>query len=313
MFRSLVTAIWCLLCCASAWATSCTQPTEKCLIQHIKSQADELKTLAGGLSPQLVLNLQFELKKNTSPGSSANNPLLEQLLSEEKIIQLLKSGDLESAYVSAKSYPQLFHDSLQAKGAFLVIQHLTLNLNDNQAEQIKREQLEANWKKGVTPNDILMELARHEILGGNPTKGTQTLNNTQINEFSELDLINENSIITQLGKIGEEWFLDPTAATKSCQQNPANALTSIQHYFSTAHLKLTDSLWNTPNIQQAWRAQLALIILYQNAGACSLLVSLHTNQLIHSALQLQAKTEQDLLDLIYLLRALRRYSITALS
>lgn len=305
MLRNAWLALIVICFCGPTYASSCKQPTTRCLQQYINAQIEFLQQHDIELSPETKKHWQFELQLR----AKAKDPddLQKQLLAEEAFIQLIQEGNLEAAYTKTKTMPRPFHDLLQSQAVYLIIQQLTLGLNDAKAENIKREQLEANWQQGKTPNQELIEIARHEILGGNPRRGLATLSNTKIDNFSEIDLINEQTNILQLGKTAETLFLDPTAAQKRCEQDSNATLASLNDFFSTHQLTSTKSLWNTPNTVQAWKAHLTLVILYQNAGACDLLVSLQAHQLVNSALHYQVKSEQDFLDLVFLHRALRRY------
>ena len=291
--------------CSPTFPSSCKQPTTECLQQHIQSQAEHLQQQGLVLSPIATQHWQFELRSgNATEGSSE---LQKQLLAEEAFLQLIRQGNLEVARTKSKAMPLPFHDLLQARAVHLIIQQFSLNLEDTQAEEVKREQLEANWQQDKTPNQELIEIARHEILGGNPKRGLATLSNIEIDNFSEIDLVNEQTNIQRLGETAETLFLDPTAAKKRCDQDSDAALASLNDFFSPQHLTSTKLLWSTPNTLQAWKAHLTLVILYRNAGACELLVSLQLHQLVNSAMDYQIKTEQDFLDLVFLLRALRRY------
>ncbi|RLU02701.1 MAG: hypothetical protein D9N11_07885 [Ketobacter sp.] len=297
-----------VLFCSSVYASSCKQPTTECLRQHIQSQIEQLQKQGLNLHPTTIQHWQFEHSSLSKKPVTFDNDLQKQLLDEESFIQLIRQGKTATAYTKSNTMPLPFHDLLHAQAAHLIVQQLTLSLKDAEAEQLKRALLEASWQQGETPNRELIEIARHEILGGNPKKGLATLSNTEINEFSDIDLLNELTNVEQLGRAAETLFLDPTAAKKRCDQDTGNALGSLQEFLSTHHLTQTASLWNTPNILQAWKAHLTQIMLYENADSCELLVSLQRHQLIQSALYYQAKSEQDLLDLVFLLRALRRYN-----
>jgi len=189
----------------------------------------------------------------------------------------------------------------------LLMQHLILNLQDQRAEQIKREQLEIHWQSGKPPAQLLMNIARHEILGGDPRTGIATLTNAKIDGFSNVTATTEQVNLQQLGETAEKLFLDPTSAQKNCSEDSKIMLNSVNQFLSESEEKLTTSIWNTPNIQQAWKAHLTLALLYKNAGSCELLVSLHLHQVIMSAINYRPDTEQDFIGLIYLLRTIRRY------
>lgn len=234
-------------------------------------------------------------------------PLRQTLEQEEKIIKLIRQDDIEATrtLITRKSTP--FHDLLAADTRQLIMQRLILNLEDQHAEQIKRELLETHWKSGKPPAELIMNIARHEILGGDPRKGLVTLTNVQIDGFSNISATTEHLNILQLGKTAESIFLDPTAAQKNCSKDNGIMLNSIQQFLSIPEKDLLNSFWNTPDIQQAWKAHLTLALLYKNSGSCELLVSLHVNQVIWSAINYRPDTEQDFIGLIYLLRTIRRY------
>ena len=272
-------------------------------------QAQRLLQSGVEISSQTKAEWQFEQEWQKHQSTADPSELEQRLRTEERILLHIQEGRIDDAYDLSKKSPYPFHDLLEAQGKDLVIQKLTLSLNDTRAEQVKRERLESSWDSGSPPNAELLNIARNEILGGDPEKGLATLYNLQIDEFSDIELLNEQAIVQQLGELAHIIFLNPAAAKKSCEQDSQQALENIDQFFSSRHLQLTESLWNTPNIQQAWKAQIALALLYRNAGTCDLLISLHTHQLINSALQFQAKNEQDLITLVYLIRSIRRYEI----
>ncbi|RLT92533.1 MAG: hypothetical protein D9N14_20540 [Ketobacter sp.] len=262
-----------------------------------------------GLPPDSPLreHLQFEVETLHKQPAASLSPLQKELMREEKLIQLVQSGKLEAAQAQSEDIPQPLQDLTQSQGTHLVIQQLTLQLDDESAEQLKRERLEASLKNGNAPDLELINIARHEILGGDPKKGLATLNNVQVNEFSDIALAHELAIVRQLGHASEALFLNPAAAKGDCNQDSGLLYSNISLYFSPEHQQLIEPLWNTPDLPQAWRAQLALSTLYRNAGACEILISLHLKQIIHSALQFSVHSEKDGQDLVFLLRAIRRY------
>jgi hypothetical protein len=152
-----------------------------------------------------------------------------------------------------------------------------------------------------------MNIARHEILGGNPSNGLQTLSNIQVNEFSDLQLVNEVNALQVLGKEASDLFLNPTTAKRDCGTDTALLLSTVQRFYSLPHQQLLHTLWDTPDQPQAWRSHLSLMLLYKNAGTCSLFIELHKNTLIQSLINIETANENDVRDLIYLARALRRY------
>ncbi|MEE2731475.1 MAG: hypothetical protein VYA55_11690 [Pseudomonadota bacterium] len=305
MLRNAGATVAALLISASISASTCNQPTVPCLQEHVAKQLDAL-----GLPTDSLLHEHYRFEAETLYNQPAAklSPLQKELMREEKLIQLVQSGKLDAAQAQSEDIGHPLQDLMVPQGAHLIVQKLTLNLDDESAEQLKRERLEASMHQGNAPDLELIEIARHEILGGDPKKGLTTLNNVQVNEFSDIALANELAIVRQLGHASEALFLNPAAAKGNCDQDSDLLYSSVNRFFSPEHQQLIEPLWNTPHLPQAWRAQLALSTLYRNAGACDLLISLHINQVIHSALQFGAHSEQDGQDLIFLLRAIRRYS-----
>lgn len=298
-----------LLLCLSTFASACQQPNLRCLRKHIQLQANQLQITEVDLSEPALLHWQFEIQTPLPDTSDTEPPdsLHHKLKQEERLIHLLHRGELETAQGLANQLLLPFHDLFAADGQQLLMQQLILQLQDQRAEKIKRNQLERHWQSGKPPNHQLLQIARHEILGGDPLKGLATLSNADIDGFSDITESIEQKHLSALGHQAEKLFLDPTAAQRNCTDNTALALGSVQQFFSPNSFNLMRTLWNTPHAEQAWKAQLTLALLHQNAGSCRLLVNLHRNQVIMSALEFHAKNERDFISLVYALRTIRRY------
>jgi len=308
--RALKYVLLIVLSAVSAQGNSTTcdqQPDIACLMQHIHTQIETLEAQGKQLTPTTLTHWAYESHQlNNSPAPKTNN-LIATLMKEDEFIQSLRQHSKESQQQRSQQLADPFHDLLAPSAHSLLIEYLTLQLQDAEAEAIKRKQLEQVMVIGTTPNATLLQIARYEILGGAPNKGLSTLNNTHIDEFSDIHLFAEKYNLTELGTTAKTLFLDPESAKKNCKQDSRHAISSVTHYFSEPHQTLLESLWNTPDINLAWKNQLNAAILYQNAGSCSLFINLHVHHLIQSATNYHAETDANILNLIYLLRAIRRY------
>ena len=309
--RTLRYALLIALCVVSVTANSTTcdqQPSVACLAQHINTQIETLETRGKQLNPTTRTHWAYESHQlNNSPTPKTNNLIATLMLEDEFIQNLRQRNNNALQQPHSQQLAEPFHDLLAPNANSLLIEYLTLQLQDAQAEALKRKQLEHVIVIGTTPNATLLQIARSEILGGAPNKGLSTLNNTQIDEFSDIHLFAEKYNLTELGTTAKTLFLDPESAKKNCKQDSRHAISSVTHYFSEPHQTLLESLWNTPDINLAWKNQLNAAILYQNAGSCSLFINLHVHHLIQSATNYHAETDANILNLIYLLRAIRRY------
>lgn len=283
------------------------QPQLKCLHLHIEQQIEQLEHQGVPISGSTRESLAYESEQRygKAPATLPPDSLSLTLQKEDEFIRSVTRNELSAS--AGNIIQQPFHDTLAPTGGTLLIEKLTLQLQDHTAEEIKRSQLEQVLAAGTTPNTTLIRLARHEILGGAPAKGLATLSNTRIDEFSDTNLYTEKRALTELGHTASTLFLNPEAANINCEQDSNTTMSSMIRFFSTTHQTLLKSLWNTPDIQHAWKNQLTLSLLYKNAESCTLFVELHVNQLIQSAQQYQSANEQDVINLIQLARAIRRY------
>lgn len=305
----LLATFWNPLICS---ATDCQQqPDFNCLIQFINDQKVQMESSGVSITTLAHEHWMYEAEKQyaVADHKTDDNHLTHSLRQEDMFINNLQSNNLAAAEQALVKLQQPFHDLFAANGYQLLIEKLTLQLQDGKAEQIKRSQLEQVLQIGTTPNATLILLARHEILGGAPGKGIATLRNTRVDEFSDIVLYSEQQSVLELGETAKGLFLNPVAAKKNCKEDNQAILDSMADYFSIAHQNLLKSLWNTPTLSQAWKNHLILGLLYQNAGACPLFVNLHTAHVIQSALTRSINSEQDFVNLLQLASAIRRYFI----
>jgi len=308
LVSSLACGIYIFLTCSTAQGSDCNEPNLRCLSAHIEADLQRLHA-SQAIQGTTLQQWQFESRHwyQHKPASAEIDASIQQLLKEEAFIQDLHSGHPLGKPASSTALHHPFQDLLGADSNLLLIQHLTLDLRDQAAEQIKRQQLEAHWSTSSVPNQVLINISLQEILGGNPKRGLATLANTDLTEFSDIRLLTELSTMQLLGAEAGDLFLNPAAINRNCEQDEQLLLQCVQRFYSDAHQQLLNGIWNTPDLDQAWKGQFALTLLYKNAGACSLFITLHKRLLIQSAINSQPESEQDMLNLIFLFRALRRY------
>jgi hypothetical protein len=283
-------------------STSCTKtPDQACLLSFIKDNLHRLTESGVLISDNTLAHFQYETKHQQLNGEPFTT-----LQREDQFLALLNDDQTALAAELLPDIKSPMHDLNSADAEYLLIEHLTLRLKDAEADTIKRHYLEAEMKKSDSLDESLLAIALHESLGGAPHKSIKTLKNVPINEFSTVPTYHTHKNIEALIQQAQSLFLNPANAATHCN-TPHNLTNTIYQFYSADSRTQLVSAWQTPHQIQAWKHHLNIARLYNNAGSCPLLVMLHIQHLIQISTQSSISSETDILNLIYLNRAINRY------
>lgn len=314
---------WCsvLLFCVGAAngaapaGDACRQtPTAHCLIDNAMVHWVQLAD-ATPARKELAAQLAFEARQSGIPipaslrDAIGESSLATSLEREETYLRHLQHRDFERARNDIKQLPAPLQDFLRLPAEALLIEALTLALADQQADQLKKQYYETLLALDhPTRNRRMLAVARQEILGGQPRKGLQTLENTDIDAFSASEFFQSRIVTEWLAASSEQLFLRPDQTPGRCDQ-PADIAPALQYLL---HDNLYVGLASSSDItDRRLRAEGFLLgaKLYRNSGQCDLLEKWLTAQaiLLSRPADSIASTATALLDDVLLARTLRRY------
>ena len=276
-------------------------PTHDCLIAFIdkalKSQDNTTKQ-----SKKLLQLWTLERKKNALITSDENHS------TEEKNVRATQQPTLQDRQVNSASFFQPLRDASGRSPASLRIEYLTLNLKDNEADQLKRQlidhELVHNPKRVA---NTIIDIASAEIIGGSPQKGKNTLSKAKINEFSNTLLVFKRQSLLLMADLSSQLFLDPTYNETRCQGTENPTLQSLNAFFSTETIALLSLIQQIPDTLVRMGQELGLILLHKNADSCPLLSTVLLQYFIQQEIDFSLKNDSPLSHLIYFSIAIRRH------
>jgi len=285
-------------------------PTAQCMIeQAIATWQIQLASADKDLT--VATHLLFEARQHriTAPqtlqDAVQDASLSHRLMREETFLENLRQQDFAKATAVMAQLDQPLQDTLQMPAAALLIEALALALQDQQADDLKKQYYESLLTlEHNTRARRMIAVARMEILGGQPQKGLNTLEHSDIDAFSPTDIYQSRLITEWLGASSQQLFLRPHETPGPCDnpQDIANALQYLLH--DPAYTQLLSSTDITDR-KATIEGLLLTAKIYRNGDQCVLLEKWLTRQAL---LQSQSLSDQEkLLNQILLARTLRRY------
>ena len=285
-----------------------SKPSYLCLNQFITKEVSNLNK--NDLESELIRSQwQFEQSKNATFTSNKN--IHQQLKNEEALLETLKSPQQSiQNNIQYKNSPPML-DAIGLQPGLLVLEALTLSLQDSAADNVKRTLFESSISQQNNDKltQLIIETARTEIVAGAPKKGLNTLNTAHVDGFSDTLLIHEKQYATALGALSEKLFLDPTFNQARCHSSANPAQQAINHLFSGHTQEPLKSISFTPNLKTKTKLKLELLRTHKNAESCPLFITTLVQLFIQEEIELYNAKQTSLLSLIYFHRALRRYII----
>ena len=291
--------------------TDCREtPTARCAIEQA-IRTWQTPSAAATDDPLLAEHLLFEAQQYRIPApqtlrdSAQKTALSNTLMREESFLENLRQQEFAQATAAMTQLDQPMQDTLQMPAAALLIEALTLALEDQQADILKKQYYESLLNLDHhTRARRMIAVARLEILGGQPQKGLNTLEHTDIDAFSPTDIYQSRLITEWLGASSQQLFLRPHETPGPCDtpQDIANALQYLLR--DPAYTQLLSSTDITDR-QATIEGLLLTARIYRNGDQCALLEKWLTHQAL---LRSQSSPDQEkLLNQILLARTLRRY------
>ena len=283
-------------------------PNYSCLTDFIGKQLRQPK-LKGDNSNQQQWQLETaKIKKNKTGGSKLTGAWSKQFFLEEQILQQIEQNQTLARPTKLPYFYLPMQDSRATSPASILIETLTLQLQDQKANLIKRQLLEYTMEHRPTRiNHTVLQIAQAEIVGGAPTKGLESIATATLDEFSDTRLVHEKQVTSMMGSLSEKLFLDPTYRETRCDDDTNPITQSIDTLLNRKTIELLVTIQQTPEQSARTKLLLSLIQLHKNAGSCPLLMDLLIQYSIQSEIELYLAQESSITDLIFFSRAMRRY------
>ena len=288
------------------------EPTARCLIRHA---IDRLSAMEADdpLREELLQQTAFESKlfgltfPINSEGNTNPSTLNNQLMREEQLLQTLqqKKWSAIEPQLNAVSLP--LQDFLHPSAPALYLEALALALQDDEADLFKKKYYASLMHlTHDTRTERMLMVARHEMLGGQPDKGFNTLNNTDLDEFSASQDVMVRRSLELLAKRSRRLFLQPDQNTLMCD-NPNQLARAMHAYLADDDLRnlFTSPLF--PDTQSRIEVLLLLARLHHNSASCPLLENWLRAQAILLSIQSYDESARSVLSQVYIARAIRRY------
>jgi len=301
-----------LLLSTAGFADCRQEPTPTCLLRtaiQLWQQLDPDDSNRAALAAQLGYEAnQYHIPFASENAQTTEAPTLQQLRTEDEYIKLLRNNDLAQGKALLATLKGPMQDSFAATPQALFIEYLTLTLEDQQADTFKTKYYETLVKLDDTTRTLrMMEVARHEILGGQPDKGLHTLANTGVDEFSDSVMLNDKIATEILASQSQQLFLHPEDQIQDCT-TPSQIADAAADYLKPAFLSLQRKINNIPDERIRLRTRLEVAHLFQNSEQCTLFKRWLVAQTIQEATPPNPTANDALvLRLVYLARSIRRY------
>lgn len=285
------------------------EPTARCLISTLLQEWPALTQ--AGMPHHLAAHLAFEaqqLKLKTPPFTpdGQQQKLLRQLEQEEQFVQHLQRQQWQAAERMLPLLPTTLQDYWHSPPQALLLEALILGLQDERAEHLKRAYYATllTWDE-TRRAEHMLAVARHEILGGQPDKGQQTLMHSDVDAFSPSAFFLARRSTELLADRSRQLFLQPDKGIQHCSE-PADIGPALHQWLSD-RLQLASMQHQLPDFHTRIALQLSFARLYHNSAQCSLLTQWFQHQAILLATQLPDRTVDAILQRIFIARTVRRY------
>lgn len=294
-----------------------THPSARCLIQQALAQWPDTAP-SDPMRITLQAHLQHEARQfgltfppqpePLSPGDTEHlQEQTRQLEREEAFLAVLRQHDFTRAEQLLPQLQPALEDFSAARAESIFLEHLILTLQDETAERFKKNYYESLLAlDDSTRIQRMIEVARHEMLGGQPDKGINSLKHIDIDEFSASETFSEKAAAHILAERSTALFLQPRSATRDCSGNPDN-IGALLHVYLNDSVQQSVSEFSDAHLRIRTRLQLAQ--LHHNSGQCTLLVRWLGAQAIQEMTRIPVIDASAQLDRIKLARAIRRYTL----
>ena len=309
---SLIGLLLSLLLSSTAIADCRQEPTPTCLLQtaiQLWQQLDPNDSHRAALAAQLGYEAShYHVSFASDEGQKTEASTLQQLRTEDKFIQSLRNNRFPQGKALLATLNSPLQDSFAAAPQALFIEYLTLALQDQQADSFKKKYYETLVKLDDTSRTLRMiEVSRHEILGGQPDKGLHTLANTGVDEFSDSAMLNDKIATEILASQSQLLFLHPEDQIQDCNTSSQIAYAAAD-YLKPTFLSLQRKINNIPDERIRLRTRLEVAHLFHNSEQCTLLTRWLVAQTIQEAVSTNPiASDATVRRLIYLTRSIRRY------
>lgn len=285
------------------------KPSYHCLVTFISNEVEQLENTEQASSAQI--HWKFETQQNrATTKKNITSPLHAKLTNEERYLnQINKAAGKNKPEPPEVNAPFMDADAFMPDT--LLVEQFTLRLEDSNANKTKRKLIEQtiNSPQSDQTNQLIIEVARAEIISGAPQKGLNTLNTAHVDSFSDALLFQEKQFTSELAAYSEKLFLDPTFNQTRCNQNQNPTIAATDTFVSGQTVKLLNNINQIPSISLQTKLKLALLRLHKNAESCPLLTTFLINFFIQQEIYLYTEQKKSLLSLIYFARSIRRYYI----
>lgn len=310
---NLLILIFLLTHSVSARAINCkNSPDLNCLLATAHRALSE--TPEDESIDEVWMHLQFELDQQNLELETPVNvradeyiALKKALQMEERFLALLNRSQIGDAQKMLADLPRMLQDLNHPRPEYLLIEFMILNLQDDEAEQTKRDLYKSFLDNKQAMIEEISNVARYEILGGAPQKGRQTLSNASIDGFSNPLLFQSKHITETLAERSEALFLNPSHLEQDCWHGSKPMARSFYESLTQTELNWLQDLVSGPDTNQNIVGIVDLANLYQNGEKCPLNSIILTHWLIQSLTWPDSTIHISLLDLIFTARSIRRY------
>lgn len=285
-------------------------PTARCLVSQLIQEWPGLHQQNDGaisLAAHLIFEArQLQLSPPSFPINESQQAIIASLEKEEQFLQHLQQQQWQAAEKMLAELTSSLQDYWHSPPQALLLEALALALQDDTADRLKRDYYAALLELDESQRaERMLAIARHEILGGQPDKGQQTLAHSDVDAFSPSAFFLARRSTELLATRSRKMFLQPDIGLRQC--SGPDDIGKALHQWLTDNILLTSDQNQLPDLQTRIMLQLSLARLHRNSAQCPLLERWFSHQAVSLATQLSKKAADAPLQRILIARTVRRY------